>query len=153
MRGARNASQAVVSISKMLSVMCLEEIHRCEGCMHLMVCQWRPRQIAEVRSLQSQLNSVNGRSASGDVAILPLSSMSEVLGIKTVLLSAKCSGTVPPPNRNQKALKRNWVPSHPAHQEAPYGIPSGPGAESFFMAMSSSNSVLSIVQRMSSGAF
>ena len=64
-----------------------------------MVHQWRPRQIAEVRSLQSQLHSVNGRSASGDLTILPLSSMSEVLGIKTVLLSAKCSGTAPPQHR------------------------------------------------------
>ena len=64
--------------------------------MHLIVYQWRPRQIAEVRSLQSQLNSVSGRSASGDRIILPLASMSEVVGIKTVLLSAKCSGTVPP---------------------------------------------------------
>ena len=24
-----------------------EEIHHCEGCMHLMVYQWRPRQAAE----------------------------------------------------------------------------------------------------------
>ena len=53
-----------------------------------------------VRSLQSQLHNVNGRSASGDRIILPLSSMSDVLGIKTVLLSAKCSGTVPPSNRD-----------------------------------------------------
>ena len=50
--------------------------------------------MADVRSLQSQLHSVDGRSASGDRIILPLSSMSEVLGIKTVLLSPKCSGTV-----------------------------------------------------------
>ena len=35
--------------------------------------------MAEVRSLQSQLHNVNGRSASGDRIILPLSSMSEVL--------------------------------------------------------------------------
>ena len=76
-------SQAVVSISKMLSVICLEEMHLCEGCMHPMVYQWRPQQIAEVRSLQSQLHSVNGRSASGDLIILPLSSMSEVLVTKT----------------------------------------------------------------------
>ena len=68
------------------------------GCMHLMVYQWRPRQMAEVRSLQSQLHSVSRRSASGDRIILPLSSMSEVFGIKTVLLSSKCSGTVPPSN-------------------------------------------------------
>ena len=54
-----------------------------------MVYLWRPRQIAVVRSLQSQLHSVNGRSASGDRIILPLSSMSDVLGIKTVLNSAK----------------------------------------------------------------
>ena len=48
--------------------------------------------------------STNSRSkifaiASGDRIILPLSSMSEVLGVKTVLLPAKCSGTVPPSNR------------------------------------------------------
>ena len=45
--------------------------------------------MAEVRSLQSQLHRVNGRSASGDRMILPLSTMSEVLGIKTVLLFGK----------------------------------------------------------------
>ena len=53
------------------------------------------------------------RSASGDRIILPFSSMSEVLGIKTVLLSATCSGTAPPSNRYFSALKRNWEPSHP----------------------------------------
>ena len=47
------------------------------------------RQMAEVRSLQSQLHKVNGRSASGDRMILPWSSISDVLRIKTVLLSAK----------------------------------------------------------------
>ena len=52
--------------------------------------------MAEVRSLQSQLHKVNGRRASGDRMILPLSSMSEVLGIKTVLLSVKQSGIAPP---------------------------------------------------------
>ena len=55
-----------------------------------------PVEAAVVRSLQSQLHSVNGRRASGDLIILPLSSMSEVSGIKTVLLSEKCSGIVPP---------------------------------------------------------
>ena len=54
-------ARAVVSISKMLSVICLEEKHLCEGWMHLMVYHWRPRQMAEVRSLQSQLQSANGR--------------------------------------------------------------------------------------------
>ena len=33
-------------------------MHLCEGCMHLMVYQWRPRQKAEVRSSQSRLHSV-----------------------------------------------------------------------------------------------
>ena len=83
------SARAVVSLSKMLSVICLEEIHLCEGCMHLMVYLSRSRQMAEVRSSQSQLHSVNGRSGSGDQIILPVSSMSEVLGIKTVLLSSK----------------------------------------------------------------
>ena len=48
----------------------------------------RPRQMAEVKSLQSQLHNVNGRSASGDRIILPRLSVSEVKGIKTVRLSA-----------------------------------------------------------------
>ena len=108
-------ARAVVSISKMLTVICLEEMNLCEGCMHLMVCQWRPRQMAEVRSLQSHLHNVKGRSASGDRIILPLSSMSEVLGMKTVLLSAKWSGTVPPSKRALLALKRNFEPRFPAH--------------------------------------
>ena len=59
--------------TKMLSVICLEEIHLCEGRTHLMVYQWRPRQIAVVSILQSQLHSVNGRKASGDsVRITPM---------------------------------------------------------------------------------
>ena len=45
--------------------------------------------MAEERSLQSQLHSVNGRGASGDRVILPWSSMSAVFGIKTVLLLSK----------------------------------------------------------------
>ena len=55
-----------------------------------------PRQMAEVTSLQSQLHNASGRSASGDRIILPLSSISEVLVRQTVLLSAKCSETLPP---------------------------------------------------------
>ena len=82
----------MVSISKILSVICQEEMHRCEGWMHLMVYQWRPWQMADERSLQSKLHNVNGRSASGDRIILPRSSVSEVLWIKTVRLSAKQSG-------------------------------------------------------------
>ena len=49
-----------------------------------------------VQMKASQLHKVKGRSASGDRMILPLPSMSEVLVIKTVLLSAKQSGTAPP---------------------------------------------------------
>ena len=79
----------------MLSVICLEEIHLCEMCTHLMVYQWRPRQIAVVSVLQSQLHSVSGRKASGDFKILPRLSTSEDLGINTVLLSAKSAGIVP----------------------------------------------------------
>ena len=69
---------------------------RNDGCIHLMVYPWRPRQIAEVSILQSQLHSVNGLKASGDLTILPLSSITKDLGTKTVLLSAECAGIVPP---------------------------------------------------------
>ena len=110
----------MVSISEMLSVICREEIHLCDGCMHLMVYQWRPRQMADVRSFQSQLHSANGRSASGDRISLPLSSMSEALWINTVQLSAKCSGTVPTSNRNLQALKRNCEPSLPPLPPPPH---------------------------------
>ena len=48
----------------------------------------RPRQIAVVRILQSQLRSV-----SGDLTIRPLLSTSEDLGMKTVLLAANSAGT------------------------------------------------------------
>ena len=58
--------------------------------------------LQEVRSLQSQFHNVSGRSASGDRMILQLSSMSDVSGIKTVLLSAKQSGIVLPPIRLDK---------------------------------------------------
>ena len=46
--------------------------------------------------LQSQLHSVNGRDASGDLTIRPLSSTSEDLGMKTVLVAATCAETAPP---------------------------------------------------------
>ena len=55
-------------------------IHLCEGCMHLMEYTWRPRRMAEVRSLQSQLHSVNGRSASGDRKILDAVIVTELAG-------------------------------------------------------------------------
>ena len=44
---------------------------------------------AEVRTLQSQLHSVNGRGASGDRVILPRSSVSEVLGDRDGLTFSK----------------------------------------------------------------
>ena len=98
-------------------------------------------QVVQVRSLQSQLHNVNGRSASGDRINLPLPSMSEALEINTVLLSAKCSGTVPPSEKSSVSIEEEFRTETPT------------GAESFFIAMSSSNSVLSMIQRMSSGAF
>ena len=63
------------------------------------VCiSWRANggldRLAEVRSLQSQLHCVNGRSTSGDRIIVI--DVQRSRGIKTGLLSAKCSGTVPP---------------------------------------------------------
>ena len=60
----------------------------------------KARQMAEVRSLQSHLHDVYGRRAS-----LPLSSMSEVLGIKTVLLSANQSGKALPSKDNSISIK------------------------------------------------
>ena len=63
--------------------------------MHLKVYQWRPRQMAVVRILQSHLHSVNGRKASGDLTIRPLLSTSEDLGMTTVLLVANCAGIGP----------------------------------------------------------
>ena len=85
------------------------------------------------------LNSVNRRRASGDVTIVPVSSISEDLGIKTVLLLAKSAGRVPPSITCLYALKRNCEPN-PAHLWKLYGIPSGLGADPFFESRSSSNS-------------
>ena len=106
--------------------------------MHLMVYQWRPRQMAEVRSSQSQLHSVNGRSASGDRIILPLPSMSGVLGISEMFRNGTSFQQI------LISVEKELGASPPAHLQAPYGIPSGSGAESFFKAMSSSNSVRSM---------
>ena len=60
----------------------------------------KARQMAEVRNLQLQLHSVHGRRTS-----LPLSSMSEVLGIKTVLPAANQSGKALPSNTTQQTSK------------------------------------------------
>ena len=73
---------AVVYTSSVLSIICLDEIHLWDGWIHLMVYQWSPRQIAEVRKLQSHLHSVIGRSASSDLSTETLLSKSEHLGEK-----------------------------------------------------------------------
>ena len=46
--------------------------------------------------LESQLHKVNGRNASSDLTMRPLSSTVEDLGMNTVLLAAECVGTAPP---------------------------------------------------------
>ena len=56
----------------------------------------------------------------------------EDLGINTVLLAANCAGTGPPSSTYFFALNKNWEPSPPAHLQRLVGIPSGPGADSFF---------------------
>ena len=70
-------AKAVVSTSKMLSVICLVQMHLSAGCTHLMVYQCRPKHIAVVILLQSQSRNASGRNASGDLTIRPLSSTSE----------------------------------------------------------------------------
>ena len=124
----------------MLSVMCLEEMHLYEGCMHLMVYQWRPPQVAEVSSLQSQLHSVNGRSASGDRIFLPLSS-------REMFWNGTSSQQQPVSIEEELRAQSPGTPVGTIRDSI------RPGAESFFKAMSLSNSVLSMVQQMSSGAF
>ena len=105
----QHGPRAVVSILKMLSVFGLGGDASLWGMNAPSWCfNVRIRHKAEGRSLQSQLHKVNGRSASGDRIIRPLSSMSEVWGVKTVWLSAKLSGTAPPSKKTQKALKRNF---------------------------------------------
>ena len=80
--------------------------------------------------------------------------MSEDLGMKTVLLMANCSGTAPPSTRYLFVCVVKKVGAQiPAHLKTPYGMPSGPGAQSLFRTKSSSNSVLSMVQLISAGAF
>ena len=126
---------------------------RNDGCIHLMVYPWRPRQIAEVSILQSQLHSVNGLKASGDLTILPLSSITKDLGTKTVLLSAECAGYSTTLQHMFVRAKQNprTQPSRTPAKAVRNSIRAE--ADSFFEAMRSSNSILSITQRMSSGAF
>ena len=108
--------------------------------------------MAEVRSLQSQLHKVIGRNASGDRTILPLSSTSEDLGMKTVLLIAKCSGTAPPFHQVFVRVEKEVGAQSPCTPidtvrdavRARCGI--------FLQAMSSSNSARSRVQPISTGA-
>ena len=106
--------------------------------------------MGEVRSLQSQVHKVRGRSASGERMILPLSSMSEVLGRKN-------SSTFSKMIRNSSSFHASSLSIKEALRTQTTSTfvgtmwnqtPSGPGAESFFKATRSSNSVLSIVQRM-----
>ena len=68
----------------------------------------KPKQIAVVMILQSQLHKVNGRSASGDLTIRPLSSTVDDLGVKTV-------GTEPPSTTNPYTLNKKWEPNPRAH--------------------------------------
>ena len=107
-----------------------------------MVYQWRPRQIADVRSLQSQLHNVNGRSASGDLIILPLSSMPEVFGIKTTFGEMLRNGT--PFQQILKGVEKELRAQAPRHTCRHHPESIVPGAESFFKATSSSNSVRSM---------
>ena len=91
--------------------MCLEKMHLCEGCMHLMAYQWRPRQMAEVRSLQSQLHCVNGRSASGDrIIVIDVRG----LGDKDRPTFSEMFRNGFSPTDTFYLIKRNWEPSHPS---------------------------------------
>ena len=67
-------AKAVVSTSKMLSVICLVETHRWTGRIYQMEYLCRPKQIAVLMILQSPLHKVNGRRAPGDLTMRPLSS-------------------------------------------------------------------------------
>ena len=140
------ARAVVLSTSKILSVICLVETHRRA---REYLC--RPKQITVVMILQSQLHKVNGRNASSDLTMRPLSSTVEDLGMNTALLAAKCVGTEPPSTTDLYALNKKREPNPAAHLYIPYGVPSGPGADSFCVAIISSNSCLSIVHRISSG--
>ena len=75
-------ARAVVSTSKMLLVIWLVGLHLCAGCMQLMQYLCRPKHIAVVMILQSQLHKVSGRKASSDLTIRSLSSTLEDLGMK-----------------------------------------------------------------------
>ena len=71
--------------------------------------------MAEVSSLQSQLHSVNGRSASGDRTILPRSSVSNVIVIKRSYFQQNKSECSFPPRRLDRREKRNFDPRPPVH--------------------------------------
>ena len=62
-------ARAVISTSKMLSVTCLDEMHLRAGCMYLMEYLCKPKYIAVVIILHSQLRKVKGRDASGDLTM------------------------------------------------------------------------------------
>ena len=80
MLGMPKCATAVVSTSKMLSVICLDDLHLWAWWIHLLEYLCRSKQIAVVMILQSQLHKVNGRSASGDLTMRPLSSTVEEFG-------------------------------------------------------------------------
>ena len=89
-------ARAVVSILQMFCVIFLEEMHLWEVCMHLMAYHWWPRQKSRGREFAKAIAQCRWRIASSDRIILPRSSVSEVLGIKTVLFLPKHSGTLLP---------------------------------------------------------
>ena len=60
----------------------------------------------------------------------PLLSTSADLGINTVLLVANCAGIAPPSSTDLYTLKNE--PNPPAHLQRLYGMPLGPGPDSFF---------------------
>ena len=86
------------------------------------------------------------------LTILPVLSTSQDLGIQTLFTSSKMEELYHLQHMLY-ALNRTCEPYPPAHLSKLCGMPSGPEADSFFVAMSSSNSFLSLTQRLSSGTF
>ena len=77
-------AKAVLSIWEMFTVICLRSRISEQGrWMPLVEWRWCPQQMAVAITLQSQLHSVNGRTAPGGRTILPKSSTSQDFGENT----------------------------------------------------------------------
>ena len=126
-----------------LSFVWLRHTARPDGCTSATTYGGQSK-LAVVIILQSQLHRVNGRSASGDVTISPLSSTVDVWEWRRSCVQRNGRDQA---SLYHKSVRVEWKTRSPSPCTPlnAFGIPSGPGTFSLCVASISSNSCLSII--------